>query len=94
VYVGHNEFELECILVNRFWTKEPETFGEYIKNLKILKGLSQKELAKKIGAEHSTIIDWEKGRYAPRRKTIIELINTLSSESWEAVKYDGVLTDR
>jgi len=42
VDVGHYELELESIPVIEFKTKEPETFGEYIKKLRILKGWSQR----------------------------------------------------
>ena len=71
--VGHYELELETISIIDLKVKEPENFGEYIKRLRIQKGWSQKELASRIGAEVSTIIDWEKNRYTPRRMMIVKL---------------------
>jgi len=92
--VGHYELELETIPVIEFRIEEPETFGEYIKRLRILKGWSQKELANRIGAYPTTMIDWEKGRCIPARKWVIELINALDADVWETIQFDGVLTKR
>ena len=39
MYVGHYELELETIPVMEFRNEEPETFGEYIRKLRILKGM-------------------------------------------------------
>lgn len=46
-----------------------KTMGEYIKNsvytLRIQKGLTQEELAAKIGVTRQTVIAVEKGNYTP-----------------------------
>jgi transcriptional regulator with XRE-family HTH domain len=94
VYVGHYELELESIPAIEFRTPEPETFGEYIRKLRILKGWSQRELARKIGSYPTTIIGWEKDRNIPARKWIIKLIKTLSADAWETIQFDGVLSER
>ena len=94
VDVGHYELELETIPVIEFRIEEPETFGEYIKKLRILKGWSQKELANRIGAYPTTIIDWEKDRCMPARKWRVKLIKALGADVWQAIQFDGVLTKR
>jgi len=94
VYVGHYELELESIPVIEFRIEEPETFGEYIRKLRILKGWSQKELARHIGLCFSTIIDYEKSRYIPQRRLIVRLLRALNADVWEAIQFDGVLTER
>lgn len=94
MYVGHYELELESIPVIEFRVEEPETFGEYIRKLRILKGWSQQELAQSIGTHPEVIVNWEKGRHIPQRRTIPKLIRTLDSDPWEAIKFDGVLIER
>ena len=93
MYVGHYELELESIPVIESRVEEPETFGEYIRKLRMLKGWSQKELANRIVTRPETIVNWEKGQHTPQRKTIPKLIKVLDGDPWEAVNFDGVLTD-
>ena len=57
---------------------ETETLGGRIKNYRILNGLSQEELAKKMGVNESTILSWEKGDHVPfpkKKKLLDELLN-------------------
>lgn len=49
------------------------TFGEKIRNARKIKGLTQKQLADKIGAKHNSISDWENDKNKPDPDTI-ELI--------------------
>lgn len=94
MYVGHYDLELETISVIEFKIKEPETFGEYIKRLRLIKGWSQRRLAQKIETWPTTILNWEKDRYIPRRGTIIRFIRELDADAWEAIKFDDIITDR
>ena len=94
MYVGHYELVLDAIPVIEFRIEEPKTFGEYIRKLRILKGWSQRELASRIGAQHSTIVNWEKSRYVPRRKTVVRLVKVLDADPWAAIEFDGVITER
>jgi transcriptional regulator with XRE-family HTH domain len=94
VYVGHYELELESIPVIEFRIEEPETFGEYIRKLRILKGWSQRELGRRVGLCFPTIIDYEKGRYIPQRKLVVRLLRALDADVWYAIQFDGVLTER
>jgi len=53
------------------------TFGEKIKSARTLKGLTQKQLAEKIGAKHNSISDWEKNKNKPDPDTIELLCGVL-----------------
>ena len=53
------------------------TFGEKIKAARTLKGLTQKQLAEKIGAKHNSISDWEKNKNKPDPDTIELLCGVL-----------------
>jgi len=94
VYVGHYELELESIPVIEFRIEEPETLGEYIRKLRILKGWSQQELARSIGTHPETIVNWENGQHTPQRKTLPKLIKVVDGDPWKAIEFDGVLTER
>jgi transcriptional regulator with XRE-family HTH domain len=47
-----------------------QTLGERIKKWRLEKGLFQRDLAKLIGVDEMTIVNWEKGRTKPTEKNI------------------------
>ncbi|MDR3416888.1 MAG: hypothetical protein P4L83_11945 [Nevskia sp.] len=51
--------------IPREFDQPPQTIGEHIKRARLLRGLKQSEAAKVFGANHFTIINWEKGRTEP-----------------------------
>lgn len=53
------------------------TFGEKINAARTIKGLTQKQLADKIGAKHNSISDWEKNKNKPDPDTIKLLCEVL-----------------
>ncbi|MBA4700320.1 MAG: helix-turn-helix domain-containing protein [Ruminococcus sp.] len=53
------------------------TFGEKIKDARKLKGLTQKQLAEKVGAKHNSISDWENDKNKPDPDTIELLCGVL-----------------
>ncbi len=60
-----------------------EAFGERIRQLRTLRGVSQDELGKKIHVEKSAISKYEKGRRGLSITTVIELAAALNcSPSW------------
>ncbi|MBL7837016.1 MAG: helix-turn-helix transcriptional regulator [Bacteroidetes bacterium] len=66
-FLGYNPFPFET-----------ETLGGKLKKYRILNGLSQKEFAKKIGVNESTVFAWEKGNHVPFpriKKLLEELLN-------------------
>lgn len=53
------------------------TFGEKIKEARKIKGLTQKQLATKIGAKHNSVSDWENNKNKPDPDTIEFLCGVL-----------------
>jgi transcriptional regulator with XRE-family HTH domain len=55
------------------------TFGERIKIIRQSRGISGRELAKKVGIDPSTIYSWEKGEHKPKklRERLVEFFYTL-----------------
>jgi ribosome-binding protein aMBF1 (putative translation factor) len=47
--------------------------GERIEKWRLERGLFQKDLAKMVGADEMTIVNWEKGRTEPTEKNIEKL---------------------
>ena len=66
-FLGYNPFPVDT-----------DTLGGRIKKYRIEHGLSQEDLADKIGVNESTIFSWEKGNHAPlpsKKKLLEELLN-------------------
>ena len=58
-----------------------ETFGSYIRALRIKNDIGQRELAKKIGVSPSYLNDMEKGkRTAPKNELIKKLSSALKAD--------------
>lgn len=53
------------------------TFGQKIKEARKIKGLTQKQLATKIGAKHNSVSDWENNKNKPDPDTIEFLCGVL-----------------
>ncbi len=48
------------------------TFGEKVRQARRSKGLSQEELAEKLGKSRRTVIDWESDKALPRTRKVCE----------------------
>jgi transcriptional regulator with XRE-family HTH domain len=55
------------------------TLGEYIRKWRLEQGLLQVDLAKKIGVNEMTIVNWEKGKTKPDKKKFEKLRTILGS---------------
>lgn len=51
--------------------------GIEIRDLRKTKGLTQENLATQVGVSKTTVVDWEKGRYFPEGKNLINLAKAL-----------------
>lgn len=61
---------------------ETETFGGKIKRYKFEQGLSNEKLAKLLGADESTVANWERNKRVPtkkRLKYVLSIINKNTS---------------
>jgi transcriptional regulator with XRE-family HTH domain len=58
-----------------------DTFGSRLKSLRQKKGLTQRELAKLIGAKHNSISDWENDGHKPDMDTIERLMGVFEVSS-------------
>jgi transcriptional regulator with XRE-family HTH domain len=67
------------------------TTGSKLKSARVKMGLSQAELAEKIGVSQAAIGQWERGLYEPRGKNIIALNETLGLEGDGAIKHESVM---
>lgn len=54
------------------------TIGDQIKKIRLEKGLSQKELGKKLGVSQQMIGQWETDKSNPKRETIEKIANALN----------------
>jgi len=57
------------------------TLGERIKKWRLEQGLFQRDLAKIIGVDEMTIVNWEKGKTKPTNKSLERLQKLLGVES-------------
>lgn len=65
---------------------------ERIKNARIKKGISQAELAKKIGVTHSAVCFWENGKRNVKLDTLVKISNALGCHLEEIAGYSFSFT--
>lgn len=58
-----------------------DTFGSRLRSLRQKKGLTQRELAKLIGAKHNSISDWENDGHKPDMDTLEKLMGVFEVSS-------------
>jgi transcriptional regulator with XRE-family HTH domain len=56
------------------------TLGQFLRRLRLEKGLEQKQLAKKIGVHKLSVYCWEKDRKRPSRKSMERLVRFFRKE--------------
>jgi DNA-binding XRE family transcriptional regulator len=61
------------VITTQIFLYPAETSGEPIKKCRLEQGLSQSDLAKLIGVDEMTIVNWEKGRNRPSKKLFGEI---------------------
>ena len=67
-----------------------KTFGRTIKEARELKGLTQSDVAKKVGVETATVSRWENDKQKNLKASHLEkLSNTLGLDSVELMKLDA-----
>ena len=56
------------------------TLGERIRRFRLEQGLYQAQLAKRIGVDEMTIVNWEKDRTVPQGARLVRLAGALGVE--------------
>lgn len=50
-----------------------ETFATCMRTCRAMIGLTQSELAERVGVDKQSVINWEKGEYMPSLRTAVKL---------------------
>ena len=69
LYLDHSPIECPHI--------EADSLGERIRKHRLLKDLTQKQLAALIGVQQKPVSDWEIGSYEPSMKSVIKIADAL-----------------
>jgi transcriptional regulator with XRE-family HTH domain len=56
--------------------RKPESFGEYVKLMREQRGISGRQLAKRVGVANTTILDIESGT-VPKIELFVDLVDAL-----------------
>ena len=51
--------------------------GQFLRKLRLEKGLTQKQLAKKVGVNEMTVVGWEKNERIPLKRNLFKLAKFL-----------------
>ena len=70
--------DFEILETTEWFSDETSTFGDRLAGAREAKGLSQKELASKIGVKFRTILDWENDLNDPRANKLQMLSGVLN----------------
>ena len=76
ITIKHNLLELKG-----FFSKNPKTLGQYIRKIRLDKGISTRKLADRVRCTPEIILEWEKDRCIPGIKLLQKLNNELDIPS-------------
>ncbi|MBI3319892.1 MAG: helix-turn-helix transcriptional regulator [Candidatus Omnitrophica bacterium] len=62
------ELEIDLLQLDPTYPKDPKTFGERIRTVRMNRHMMAKELAEQIGVVPDTVINWEKRNLKPTRR--------------------------
>ncbi len=68
---------------------EPRTWGEHLRRQRFLRGLRQKDVADEIGVGPFTILNWERGKSAPKVRFIPWITLFLGYCLWQPPRHLG-----
>ncbi len=71
---------------NQYQVKRMQWDGEHIRALRSHLGLTQRELAERLGTRQQTISEWEKGMYKPRgaSSTLLSIVAERANFRYDA----------
>lgn len=70
-----------------------ERIGDKIKEIRISKGLDQKQLADMVGISKSSISEWENCKRVPRMSTLRKIAEALGVDVWEIIGFNEIEID-
>ena len=75
---------------NRQQGNRPQWDGEHVRALRSHLGLTQRELAGRLGTRQQTISEWEKGMYQPRgaSSTLLSIVAERAKFEYDATPED------
>ena len=75
---------------NRQQANRPRWDGKHIRSLRSHLGLTQRELAERLGTRQQTISEWEKGMYQPRgaSSTLLSIVAERANYKYDATSKD------
>jgi hypothetical protein len=71
------DVEIDLLLLNPAYPKEPKTLGEYIRKARMDKGLLIRELAALVGVTADTVINWELRGVKPMGRSLTRIQEAL-----------------
>ena len=71
------------------FTNEPRTWGEHVRRQRILRGFLQREVANEIGVAPLTLLNWERGKCAPKVRHVPRVTLFLGYCPWAAPQSPG-----
>jgi len=71
---------------SRYQVNRPQWDSEHIRSLRRHLGLTQRELAERLGTRQQTISEWEKGMYKPRgaSSTLLSIVAERANFEYQA----------
>lgn len=66
--------------------RKPESFGDYVKLMREQRGMSGRELAKRVEVVNTTIMDIENG-HAPKIDIFVKLVDVLELDAVTAARF-------
>jgi len=82
----HLSIDISLDVFNPSFPASQTTIGDVIRKLRIERGLFQKQLARGIGVDEVTIVNWEKSRTRPGRRHMERLSEYFSQNLNELAK--------
>ncbi len=75
---------------NRYQVNRIQWDGEHVRALRSHLGLTQRELAERLGTRQQTISEWEKGMYRPRgaSSTLLSIVAERADFRYDAAPKD------
>jgi transcriptional regulator with XRE-family HTH domain len=67
------------------YPQELRTIGDHLRKRRLDLGIRQKDVAKKLGVDETTVNNWERGRTNPTRRGMIRLLHFLGYDLGSAI---------